>query len=163
METTEIEIQRNNVSVSEFLNYIKNQCGKKGMTFDFDRGNFENPTEEYSSSYSVIDGKKKCYFSEYRMVTKYRRKHKSFVLPNGYIRYWYTDEFEEYQEKELYSYDREYDAEDAPCKSEVTRNFAYDHQTYILFFDGTCYNEICEFTFDSDNRGHGYYYQFNKM
>ena len=163
MTTTMIEIQRNNVTVSGFLSYIKNQCRKKGITFDFDRDNFENPKSEYSSGYSVIDGKKKWHFSQYRMVTYYRRKLKSAVLPNGYIRYWYTDEIEEYQERELYSYDREDDAADAPFKSEETRNFAYDCQTYILSFDGTCYNEICEFTFDTDNRGHGYYYQINKM
>ena len=163
MTTTMIEIQRNNVTVSEFLSYIKSQCKKKGITFDFDRDNFENPKSEYNRGYSVIDGKRKWHFSEYRTITMYRRKIKSAVMPGGYIRHWYTDEFEEYQEKELHHSNSEDDAIDAPCKSEETRNFAYDHQIYILFFDGTCYNEICEFTFDTDNRGHGYYYQINKM
>jgi len=163
MTTTMIEIQRNNVTVSEFLSYIKSQCRKKGITFDFDRENFENPTKEYGKGYIVIDGKKKCHFSEYRMVTKYLRKQKYYDLLGGKVRVVLAPEFEEFQEKELYTHDSEEDAIDAPCKSEETRNFAYDYQTYILNFDGTLYNEICEFTFDTDNRGHGYYYQVNKM
>ena len=71
--------------------------------------------------------------------------------------------FEEYQERVLCSQDIEWDGSDAPCEAQTDRSFAYDYQTYALFFDGTCYNEICEFTFDDDGRGHGYYYQFNRM
>ena len=32
----------------------------------------------------------------------------------------------------------------------------------ILSFDGSMYNEICEFTFDDEKTGHGYYYQANR-
>ncbi len=53
-------------------------------------------------------------------------------------------------------------AEDAPCQAETCRDLPYDCQTYILNFDGSCYNEICEFTFDDEKRGHGYYYQMNR-
>ena len=53
-------------------------------------------------------------------------------------------------------------AEDAPCQSEVCRDLPYDCQTYVLNFDGSCYNEICEFTFDDEKRGTGYYYQMNR-
>ena len=53
-------------------------------------------------------------------------------------------------------------AEDAPCQAETSRNLPYDCQTYILNFDGSCYNEICEFTFDDEKRGTGYYYQLNR-
>lgn len=55
-----------------------------------------------------------------------------------------------------------YPAEDAACKSEICRNLPYDCQVYILNWDGSCYNEIIEFTFDDDKTGHGYYYQANK-
>ena len=30
---------------------------------------------------------------------------------------------------------------------------------YILNWDGSMYNEICEFTFDDEKTGHGYYYR----
>lgn len=34
----------------------------------------------------------------------------------------------------------------------------YEMQTYMRYIDGTVYNEICEFTFDDEKTGHGYYY-----
>ena len=34
-----------------------------------------------------------------------------------------------------------------------------NYQTYTKNHDGSGYNEICEFTYDDDKRGHGYYYQ----
>ena len=36
--------------------------------------------------------------------------------------------------------------------------FAYDRERDIL----VGYNEICEFTFDDEKTGHGYYYQANR-
>lgn len=59
-------------------------------------------------------------------------------------------------------YRHEDDAEGAPCQSEICRDLPYDWQTYVLNFDGSCYNEICEFTFDDEKHGHGYYYQMNR-
>ena len=58
-------------------------------------------------------------------------------------------------------YSSQHDASDAACQSETLRMLPYDYQCYILNFDGSCYNEICEFTFDDDKRGYGYYYQVN--
>jgi len=163
MTTTMIELQRNNATVAEFLNYVKWQCIKKGLELSITRDEFENPHSEYHTSYTVIDGKKKCRYSEYRTHTYHRRKLASYQTSEGFTRYYHTDEIEEYEETKLHSWSAEYDAEDAPCKAETVRSFAYDFQTYVLGFDGSCYNEICEFTFDDDNRGHGYYYQVNKM
>lgn len=37
----------------------------------------------------------------------------------------------------------------------------YEMQTYIRHDDGTLYNEICEFDFDDEKTGHGYYYLVN--
>lgn len=37
----------------------------------------------------------------------------------------------------------------------------YEMQTYIRNENGMVYNEICEFTFDDDKTGHGYYYLVN--
>jgi hypothetical protein len=53
------------------------------------------------------------------------------------------------------------DGTDAAAKAETLRIKPLDYQSYGLFHDGSCYNEICEFTFDDDKRGHGYYYKAN--
>ena len=50
---------------------------------------------------------------------------------------------------------------DYPLLGEVVKNTPYDHQTYIRGKDGSCYNQIIEFTFDSEFRGHGYFYMVN--
>ena len=34
----------------------------------------------------------------------------------------------------------------------------YEMQTYLRYSNGAVYNEICEFTFDDEKTGHGYYY-----
>lgn len=52
--------------------------------------------------------------------------------------------------------------EDTPCASEVCRDLPYDCQTFVRNFDGSCFNEICEFVFDDEKTGHGYYYQMSK-
>lgn len=39
----------------------------------------------------------------------------------------------------------------------------YEMQTYIKYEDGSIYNEICEFEFDDEKTGHGYYYLVNVM
>ena len=70
--------------------------------------------------------------------------------------------FEEYEEIELCHYDWTEKGTDAPCKSEICKSFAYDTQTFILNWDGSMYNEICEFTFDDEKTGHGYYCQANR-
>lgn len=72
------------------------------------------------------------------------------------------NKFEEYEETKLCRYDWTEKGTDAPCKSEICKFFAYDTQTYILNWDGSMYNEICEFTFDDKKTGHGYYYQANR-
>lgn len=59
-------------------------------------------------------------------------------------------------------YKSESDADNAPCASEVCRDLSYDCQTFVRNFDGSCFNEICEFVFDDEKTGHGYYYQMNK-
>lgn len=47
----------------------------------------------------------------------------------------------------------------AACKAETYRIKPLDWQTYTLNFDGSMFNEICEFTFDSETKGSGYYWQ----
>lgn len=39
----------------------------------------------------------------------------------------------------------------------------YEMQTFIKYEDGSIYNEICEFQFDDDKTGTGYYYLVNVM
>ena len=34
----------------------------------------------------------------------------------------------------------------------------YEMQTYIRYSNGSFYNEICEFDFDDEKTGHGYYF-----
>ena len=53
-------------------------------------------------------------------------------------------------------------ADMAACQAETYRIKPLDWQTYTLNFDGSMYNEICEFTFDSETRGTGYYWQENR-
>lgn len=48
-----------------------------------------------------------------------------------------------------------------PCKAEKSVSKPYEYQTYVLNWDETSYNEICEFTFDDEKIGHGYYYLAN--
>jgi hypothetical protein len=125
-----IEIERHNVTLAQFLSYIKRSCSKKGFCFELDRGPFEKP-ESYPNSYTpersyhVKDGKKICY--------------------DGLSKRHY-----------------ELDASEATAKAETLRILPLDYQTYVLNFDGSCFNEICEFTYDDEKRGHGYYFQLNK-
>lgn len=37
----------------------------------------------------------------------------------------------------------------------------YEMQTFMSYPNGNRYNEICEFEFDDDRTGHGYYYLLN--
>jgi hypothetical protein len=119
----QIEINRMNVTLAQFLAEVRYKCKKNGINFDLDLKEFENPSRLYNSRYYVKDGIKICYNGDYRY---------------------------------------EVDGSDAPAKSEVTRTLPYDSQIYILTFDGTMYNEIIEFTFDNEKRGHGYYFQKNQ-
>lgn len=157
-----IEIERNNVTPAQFLRYVRQQCEKKDIDFGIERDTFEKPLSEGSYSYTVIDGEKKCHSAEYRTFTRFRRKLASYQIPGGFTRYYYTDEPEEYQETELYHTDWTESGDNAPYQAEICKTFAYDYQTYILNFDGSMYNEICEFTFDDEKTGHGYYYQANR-
>ncbi len=162
MANYQIEIERNNVTPAQFLRYVRQQCERKGIDLSIDRETFEKPLSEGSYSHSIIDGEKKCHAAEYRTITRLRRKFASYKTPEGFTRYYYTDELEEYQETELYYNDWTANATDAPCRAEICKTFAYDYQTYILNFDGSMYNEICEFTFNDEKTGHGYYYQANR-
>lgn len=55
------------------------------------------------------------------------------------------------------------DGTDAACESEICKVKPYDVQTYIRNFDGTVFNEICEFSFYDETRGYGYYFQINTI
>ena len=44
---------------------------------------------------------------------------------------------------------------------EISVSRPYEMQTYIRYPNGACYNEICEFNFDDDKTGYGYYYLVN--
>ena len=162
MANYQIEIERNNVTLAQFLRYVRQQCEKKGIYMEMDRDTFKKPLTESSYSYSVINGEKKCHSAEYQTRTYFRRKLASYQTTQGFTRYYYTDELEEYEKTELCRYDWTENGADAPCRAEICRTFAYDYQTYILNHDGSMFNEICEFTFDDEKRGHGYYYQVNR-
>lgn len=43
------------------------------------------------------------------------------------------------------------------CEHEIGVSHPYEMQTYFKNEDGSVYNEICEFTFDDEKMGHGYY------
>ena len=162
MANYSIEIQRNNVTLAQFLRYVRQQCEKKGIYMEIAREEFENPYRPESYSYTVVNGEKKCHSAEYITTKSLRRKLASYQTSEGFTRYYYSDELEEYEETKLHRYDWTVDGTDAPCKAETCKTFAYDFQTYILNHDGSMYNAICEFTFDDEKTGHGYYYQANR-
>ena len=60
MANYQIEIERNNVTLAQFLRYVRQQCEKKGIYMEIDRDTFEMPLAESSYSYFVINGEKKC-------------------------------------------------------------------------------------------------------
>ena len=136
MANYQIEIERNNVTLAQFLRYVRQQCEKKGIYMEIDRDTFEKPLTESSYSYSVINGEKKCHSAEYQTRTYFRRKLASYQTTQGFKRYYYTDELEEYEKTELCRYDWTENGADAPCRAEICRTFAYDYQTYILNHDG---------------------------
>ena len=47
------------------------------------------------------------------------------------------------------------------CIRELSVSRPYEMQTFCAWIDGTKYNEICEFSFDDEKTGHGYYYLIN--
>lgn len=49
----------------------------------------------------------------------------------------------------------------AACQHEKSVSKPYEMQTYCLNWDGSCFNEIIEFTFDDEKTGHGYFYMIN--
>jgi hypothetical protein len=132
-----IEIVRNHVTVKEFLTYVKNQCAKKGANWiDIDKALFGNPSQNSYRSYHVKDGIK--------------------YVTNGYKR-----RNEQTGGVETVFSNSEWEA-DTGAEAETSREFPLDWQTYIRNFDGSIYNEICEFTFDDAKRGHGYFFMLNK-
>ena len=118
-----IEITRRNVTLAQFLAAVRHECKRKGLYFEIEKKEFENPANPCNTWYIVKEGKKICCNNDYRM---------------------------------------EYEADDTPCKSEILKTKPLDYQTYILNWDGSMYNEICEFTFWENKKGTGYYYQVNK-
>ena len=58
MANYHIEIQRSNVTLAQFLRYVRQQCENTGIDFYIEREDFENPHAEYSTSYSVQRRKK---------------------------------------------------------------------------------------------------------
>ncbi|MDR2655804.1 MAG: hypothetical protein LBC56_07045 [Oscillospiraceae bacterium] len=50
MKSNHIEIQRNNVTINEFLTYVATKLAKKGMERCFSPDDFTNPGREYLSS-----------------------------------------------------------------------------------------------------------------
>ena len=68
-------------------------------------------------------------------------------------------------DKKISHYDSskyESDASEAPCEAETCRDLPGEYQCYMRNFDGSFFNEICEFTFDDEKTGHGYYFQANR-
>ena len=46
-----------------------------------------------------------------------------------------------------------------PCKAETVNLSKLNKQTYVLYYDGYCYNEIIEFSYYDEKTGFGYYHQ----
>lgn len=78
MANYSIEIERNNVTLAQFLRYVRQQCEKKDIYIEIDRDEFEKPSRPESYSYTVINGEKKCHSSSYRTMTNLLRKLASY-------------------------------------------------------------------------------------
>lgn len=52
---------------------------------------------------------------------------------------------------------------DAPCAYERSISKPYEMQTYLRNWDGTVYNQIMEFSFDTEKTGTGYFYYHNDI
>lgn len=126
---------------------------RKASTWRLTGRIFENPYRPESSCYTVINGQKKCHSAGYRTMMHLRRKIASYQTTQGFTRYYYTDELEEYEETKLCHYDWTENGAETPCRAETCKTLPYDFQTYILNHDGSMYNEICEFTFDDEKTG----------
>ena len=48
MANYSIEIERNNVTLAQFLRYVRQQCERKGIDFGIERESFEKPLSESS-------------------------------------------------------------------------------------------------------------------
>lgn len=60
------------------------------------------------------------------------------------------------------NFDVEHDPEEFyGCIAEKSVSKPYEMQTYVRYENGAVYNEICEFQFDDDKTGFGYYYLIN--
>ena len=162
MNNYSVEIQRNNVTPAKFFAEIRFALKKKGIDFHLNLKDFANPSEPHLMSYNVIDDKKHILSGNYVTTTHFRRKLAYHTTERGTINVYHTDEFEEYEETKWVTRSRTEQADDAPCKSEIINLRPYEYQIYVLNFDGSCYNEICEFTFHDDKTGYGYYYTLNK-
>ena len=73
-----IEIEHNNVTLAQFLWYVRQQCEKKSIYMEIEQKTFRKPSPKGSYSCSVIDREKDCYSTEYLTVTKFRRKLTSY-------------------------------------------------------------------------------------
>lgn len=56
-----------------------------------------------------------------------------------------------------------HDDPERSCKAERSVSKPYEMQTYVRNWDGTEYNEICEFQFWDDKTGTGYYFLKNTI
>jgi len=156
-----IELQRNNLTPAKFFSEIRFALKQKGIDFYLDLNDFINVTKSASTStrYYVVENKdgtftKKCSYSEYRTYTDLRRKVATYQTSEGYDRVYLTDELEQYEKTELHNWKQDWvlDADEKPpAKSEIYTSFPCEYQCYILNWDGSCFNEICEFTYDDDN------------
>ncbi|BFL49078.1 MULTISPECIES: hypothetical protein [Clostridia] len=85
MANYSIEIQRNNVTLAQFLRYVRQQCEKKGIYMEINREEFENPYRPESYSYTVVNGEKKCHSAEYITTKSLRRKLASYQTSEGFM------------------------------------------------------------------------------
>ena len=109
METVQLELQRSNVTPSQFLSYVKQQLKRRKM-------------RDLASDLDL-----------------------NYFKAGNDLNFDYRND------------------PSKPCKAERSVSKPYEMQTYILHWDGSCYNEICEFEFDDDKKGHGYYFLMNRQ
>jgi len=128
-----IELQRNDITLAQFFAEVRYQLKKKARELGIEAWMLTGTLDDRD----IFENPPRPEDSRY-----YVKDGKKICTYNGHRSEWPTKH--------------------AACASEILRTLPYDYQCYVRNFDGSCYNEILEFTFDDDKRGHGYYYTANK-
>lgn len=124
-----IELQRNHVTPAQFLAYVRAQCRKNGCETAITLEDFRDDKNPTMRSLRIV-GTDEIFCGSSESGNIVRSVSPAVIPLEPY-------EFTE----------------------EIFISEPYHSHIYFQRVDGVGYNEICEFSFDDEYFGHGYYYQ----